>query len=64
MTDTLTLAHLEKMREALDSAAVPLGERVVMMHEDHFNDWCEALSLSADLFKINKLDNGILEVYV
>jgi hypothetical protein len=64
MTDVLTLDHLEEMREALDSAAVPLGGRIVMMHEDHFHDWCEALSLSEDLFRVNRLGNGMLEVYV
>ena len=64
MTDVLTLDHLKEMMKALDSAAVPPGERIVMMHEGHFHDWCEALSLSEDLFKTNKLDNGILEVYV
>jgi hypothetical protein len=64
MSELLTLAHLEEMRKALDSAATPLGERIVMMHEDQFYDLCELQGLDRDSFKINKLDNGILEVYV
>ena len=64
MTDVLTLAHLEEMRRTLDSAAVPVGERIVLMPKVAFKDWCEGMGLDETKFKVKYLDNEMVEVYV
>lgn len=64
MTDVLTMEHLVKAREALDSKNIPKQGRIVQMHKNAFAEWCRILDLVPSQVKHKVNDNGIIEVGV